>query len=89
MPVFCFDPRICEQKDENFNTRKMDLARTKFILESVKCMRESLSLLGSALYVSHAHPEEFIPSLISKQDRRSTILVYQRAAYGEEKQIER
>jgi deoxyribodipyrimidine photo-lyase len=62
VPVFCFDPRFYD-KSTKFGTKKCGFNRTRFQMESVKNLRESLESIGSGLVVTHDKPEEFIPKL--------------------------
>ena len=45
--------------------RKAGIIRTRFQLETVKELRESLAMLGSNLLVAHAKPETFLQKLVS------------------------
>ncbi|MBR9919450.1 MAG: DASH family cryptochrome [Bacteroidetes bacterium] len=58
IPVFVFDPRIFEAKTRWFGFPKTGKFRTRFILESVADLRESLRNLGSELYIRVGKPEE-------------------------------
>ena len=63
VPVFCFDPRTFTEiayKD----IRKAGILKTKFMIESVVCLRKRLQEIGSNLYVSTAKPHEFIPNMM-------------------------
>lgn len=75
VPVFCFDPRVFTEMAYK-DIRKAGILRTKFMIESVVCLRKKLQEIGSNLYVSTAKPDEFIPNLM--QNGQATTLVYQR-----------
>lgn len=49
LPVFCFDPRIYDEKQSQtkWTTRRTGRARAKFMLETVACLRNNLKAIGS------------------------------------------
>ena len=55
------------------NERKAGIFKTRFQLETVKELRESLAKLGSNLLVAHAKPEAFLQKLVS-QDMINTVV---------------
>ncbi|MCB0705725.1 MAG: DASH family cryptochrome [Saprospiraceae bacterium] len=59
IPVFIFDPRTLLGKT-NFGFQKTGKFRTRFILESVADLRDSLRALGSELYIRIGKPEEIL-----------------------------
>lgn len=59
IPVFIFDERVFEATT-NFGFQKTGKFRTKFILESVKDLKQSLQGLGSDLVVKIGKPETII-----------------------------
>ena len=67
--------------------RKAGIFRTKFSLESVIDLRESLRSLGSGLLVSMEKPEDFIPQLI--QPETETTVIYALETCTEEKAVEK
>lgn len=87
LPVFCFDPRFYDDAVPKFAMeRKSGIIRTRFQLETVKELRESLAKLGSNLLVAHAKPETFLQKLVS-QDMVNTV-VYQTEICHEERFVE-
>jgi deoxyribodipyrimidine photo-lyase len=72
VPIYCFDPRIfCLQDSQTkYMTRKTGIARAKFQIESVECLRKNLRKMGSNLMVVVRKPEEVIPELLI-QDKNS------------------
>ena len=59
IPVFIFDPRVFEDKTR-FGFRKTGKYRTRFIIESVIDLRNSLKQLGSDLVVRVGKPEDIL-----------------------------
>ncbi|MEM1320606.1 MAG: DASH family cryptochrome [Bacteroidota bacterium] len=59
IPIYVFDDRVFKSKSR-FGFTKTGKYRTKFIIESVKDLRESLRRLGSELIVRQGLPEEEI-----------------------------
>ena len=57
LPVFIFDPRVFEGTTR-FGFHKTGPHRAKFIIESVRDLRQSLRSLGSDLYVRVGKPED-------------------------------
>lgn len=62
IPTYIFDPRVFFGKTK-FGFPKIGRYRTKFILESVFDLKQSLQELGSDLYIRIGHPEEELPQL--------------------------
>lgn len=66
LPVYVFDPRHFEQTQ--YHTYKTGAVRTKFLIESVASLQQSLQAIGGNLLVLHGYPEEVLPALVVKQD---------------------
>lgn len=66
LPVYIFDPRQFEKT--NFHTFKTGAIRTKFLLESVASLRQSLKEMGGNLLVLQGLPEEVLPELVAKNE---------------------
>lgn len=88
VPVFCFDPRIYNQKSSKttYGTRKTGVVRSRFQLETIECFRRDLKAIGSNLIASNEEPEVFIPKLLSQDF--FNIVVYQQEICYEEIQVE-
>ncbi|XP_053372964.1 cryptochrome DASH-like [Mercenaria mercenaria] len=65
LPVYCFDPRHYGGTYK-FGFPKTGPHRLKFLLESVKDLRNTLKSHGSGLVVRNGKPEVVIPELIQK-----------------------
>jgi deoxyribodipyrimidine photo-lyase len=61
LPVFCFDPRYFN--DTQYGTKKTGVFRTKFLLEGVSGLRQSLKKLGGDLMIRMGTPEEILPDI--------------------------
>jgi deoxyribodipyrimidine photo-lyase len=66
LPVYCFDPR-------QFDTGMFDLPktgphRTRFLVESVRDLRESMRQRGGDLLIRRGDPETVLPDLASAHD---------------------
>jgi deoxyribodipyrimidine photo-lyase len=59
--VYCFDPRHYSLTD--YGTKKTELYRAKFLIDSVKDLRQNLKSIDSNLLVSIGKPEDIIPTL--------------------------
>ena len=66
LPVYIFDPRQFEKT--NFHTFKTGATRTKFLLESVASLQQSLKDMGGNLLVLQGLPEEILPELVAKNE---------------------
>jgi deoxyribodipyrimidine photo-lyase len=64
IPVYCFDPRQF-QKTHFFGLPRASPHKTRFLLESVKDLRESFKKLGSDLTVRIGHPEDIIDNIVN------------------------
>lgn len=60
---------------KDFDSKKTGAVRAKFIIESVMCLRKNLKSIGNGLLISRAHPENFLPHLLSPN--ADNIIVYQ------------
>jgi deoxyribodipyrimidine photo-lyase len=76
--VYCFDPRHFEVTPSG--ARRSAAHRTRFLLECVRGLRQSLRGLDSDLVVARGRPEDVIPSLC---DGDSEVLVQEEAAFEE------
>jgi len=65
IPVYVIDPRIFNAQT-SFGFEKTGIHRAKFILESLRDLRQSLRNLSSDLYVRIGKPEEVISDLARK-----------------------
>lgn len=70
MPIFIFDPRYFNEKTK-YDTIKCSAKRAKFILDSVKDLRQNLEAKGSGLYVFHGKPEEIFKDIVSSNKIQS------------------
>ncbi|RZL65589.1 MAG: DASH family cryptochrome [Pedobacter sp.] len=66
LPVFCFDPRQFEPT--SYQTIKTGSIRTKFLIESVKGLREALQALGGDILIVPGKPEEVLPGLVNQYE---------------------
>ncbi|TKB99609.1 DASH family cryptochrome [Pedobacter cryotolerans] len=66
LPVFCFDPRQFEPT--SYQTIKTGSIRTKFLIESVKGLREALQALGGDILIVQGKPEEVLPELVNQYE---------------------
>ncbi len=80
LPVFCFDPRyFVKTKLGHDKTGKY---RTKFIIESVKDLRNSFQKLGGNLIVRIGLPEEILPQL-AKESGADKVYAFREVASEE------
>ncbi|XP_031561645.1 cryptochrome DASH-like [Actinia tenebrosa] len=70
LPLYCFDPRHF-RGTWHFGFPKTGPFRTKFLLESVRDLRQKLQDVASNLVVRCGKPEEIIPSLITSINNES------------------
>jgi len=61
IPVFCFDPRYFTETQ--YGTKKTGFFRTRFLLESVSGLRQSLQNLGGDLMIKFGLPETILPEI--------------------------
>ena len=66
LPVYVFDPRHFEKTQ--YHTYKTGATRTKFLIESVASLQQSLQAMGGNLLVLQGYPEEVLPALVVKHD---------------------
>jgi len=85
IPVYCFDPRHFE-KTYLFGFEKTGFYRTKFLLESIQDLRQSLLKLDSGLIVKIGKPEDIIPALV--REYKVTNIYFQREVTYEEVNVE-
>ncbi|XP_039609456.1 cryptochrome DASH [Polypterus senegalus] len=86
VPLYCFDPRHY-LGTHTFNFPKTGPFRLKFLLESVKDLRETMKKKGSNLVVRKGKPEEVIQELIQKL-KFVTAVTFQDEVTMEEKVVE-
>ena len=70
--VYCFDPRQFETNKHGF--KKTEKFRPKFLLETIRDLKNNLALLNIPLYVFHNTPENAIPKLV-EEHQISTIFL--------------
>ena len=63
LAVYCFDPRHFEKT--GFGFKKTEKFRAKFLIESVKELKQNLEKLNIPLLVYHQKPEDVIPKIIA------------------------
>jgi deoxyribodipyrimidine photo-lyase len=61
VPVFVFDPRLYEAKNEEFDSRKIGIRRALFNLETIDSFRQRFRSINSELLVYYGKAEEIIP----------------------------
>lgn len=83
IPVYIFDPRIFNGKTK-FGFRKTGYYRAKFILESVKNLKEKLVAVGSDLYIRIGKPEIEVAK-IANEYKASWVFCNRERTYEEEK----
>lgn len=66
LPVYFFDPR--HYLPTHFNTLKTGYLRARFLIESVKELRNSFKQYGGDLLVKVGKPEEMLPLLVQAYD---------------------
>ncbi|MEL6305545.1 MAG: deoxyribodipyrimidine photo-lyase, partial [Bacteroidota bacterium] len=59
--VYCFDPR--HYADTAYGFKKTEKFRAKFLLETVKELRQNLAKLNITLLVHHDKPEIVLPKI--------------------------
>lgn len=64
--VYCIDPRFFELNKHGF--KKTEKFRARFILESVRNLKNNLAALNIPLYVIHDTPENTLPALINTHE---------------------
>ncbi len=63
-PVYCFDPR--QYAETEIGLPKTGAFRGKFILDTVKDLRNNLRQIGADLIIRQGHPETILPQLAEK-----------------------
>jgi deoxyribodipyrimidine photo-lyase len=66
LPVYVFDERVFKGKTRRFGFPKTGNHRARFILESVRDLRERLRERGADLLIRVGKPEEIIPDLVQQ-----------------------
>jgi len=84
VPVYCFDPRQFTQTSFGFS--KTGPHRTRFLLESVRSLRQNLRKKGSDLIVQFGKPEDILPEIVDKQEIDAVFA--HKEATGEEAAVE-
>lgn len=62
--VYCLDPRQFETNKHGF--KKIEKFRAKFLIETLRDLKNNLAELNIPLYIFHDIPEKIIPELINK-----------------------
>ncbi len=84
LPVYCFDPRHFEKT--SFGFQKTGPFRTRFLLESIRDLRNSLRAIGADLIIRRGKPEEVLPTLV-KQHGIDAIYTHKEIT-AEEREVE-
>jgi len=88
LPLYCFDPRHFKGT-WHFQFPKTAAPRTKFLLQSVADLRNTLKQRGSGLIVRHGQPEVIVPQLISQLGKENVSAVtFQEEVTKEELDVE-
>ncbi|KAG8573281.1 hypothetical protein GDO81_012343 [Engystomops pustulosus] len=87
VPLYCFDPRHYVGT-HYYNFPKTGPHRLKFLLESIKDLRNTLKKIGSNLLLRRGHPENVIEDLI-KQIGPVSAVALQEEATKEELDVEK
>ncbi|XP_069067166.1 cryptochrome DASH-like [Pleurodeles waltl] len=82
VPLYCFDPRHYVGT-HHYNFPKTGPHRLKFLLESVKDLRETLKKKGSNLLVRKGKPEDVVQDLIKQLDSVSAVAFHEEATKEE------
>jgi deoxyribodipyrimidine photo-lyase len=85
IPVFCFDPRQWSVSELGFT--KTGKFRTKFLLESVACLREQLRALDGDLILLQGSPEQALVDLAVQCEAQA--IYYSEEVTSEERQVDR
>ena len=64
--VYCFDPRHFEKT--GFGFKKTEKFRAKFLIESVKALKQNLEKLNIPLLVYHQKPEDAIQEITAESE---------------------
>ncbi|OIP75396.1 MAG: cryptochrome DASH [Oscillatoriales cyanobacterium CG2_30_44_21] len=84
-PLYCFDP--AHFKETAFGFAKTGAFRTKFLIESVAALRDSLRSLNSDLIVRFGNPDQVLPELAQQLEVSS--IYYHAEVTTEEKNLEK
>lgn len=87
VPLYCFDPRHYEGT-YHYNFPKTGPFRLRFLLDSIKDLRNTLVSKGSNLIVRQGKPEDVIADLIKQLGSVSTV-AFQEEATSEEINVEK
>ncbi|WPP49380.1 DASH family cryptochrome [Catalinimonas niigatensis] len=83
-PVYCFDPRNYQQTE--IGLPKTGSFRGRFLLETLKDLRQNLREIGSDLIIRQGLPEKIIPALA--KELMATVVYASREASPEEIRID-
>lgn len=72
IPLFCFDPRHFGRTPHGFD--KTGKYRARFLIESVRALRDALRAKGCDLLVRLGRPEDVVVEVASKAGARSVLL---------------
>src|SRR5471030_1377618 len=61
LPVYCFDPYYF--KKNLSGNLKTGIIRTRFLVESVACLRRNLQSIGGELVIRIGNPAEILPGI--------------------------
>ncbi len=70
--LYCLDPRQFETNKHGF--KKTEKFRAKFLLETIRDLKNNLALLNIPLYVFHDMPENVIPTLVQEHQISAVFL---------------
>nr|XP_060638616.1 cryptochrome DASH-like [Anolis sagrei ordinatus] len=82
VPLYCFDPRNYAQT-HHYNFSKTGPFRLRFLLESVKDLRETLKKKGSNLVVRKGKPEDVVRDLIVQLGSVASVSFHEEATKEE------
>lgn len=72
IPLFCFDPRHFGRTPHGFD--KTGKYRARFLIESVRALRDALRAKGCDLLVRLGRPEDVVVDVVAKAGARSVLL---------------
>ena len=70
--VYCLDPRQFETNKHGF--KKTEKFRAKFLLETLRDLKNNLASLNIPLYIFHDMPENVLPKLVAENAIASIFL---------------
>ena len=85
LAVYCFNPLFYGKSP--IKTNRTGPFRAKFIIESVKDLREGFKNLGGTLIVCHGTPETILPELVQTY-AIDEVIVHQEVAYDENREMD-